>query len=208
MRIAKYDGLGAAVDEPLQALQVHPISAAVKNEGIVHADAPQPLDVQAEMVIDGRLDNDFVAGLREGKVRLVQGGNHSRAVRNPLPFGPITVPPLQPALNSLVEGFRRGGVAHDIPLQALLKGLFHRRVRTEIHIGNPHGNLAFLGSAVLDAPGSAAVQYPVKVPALIGLLSLYAPRNGGQQRRPRQPLYKISSFHVVKITKKSRSSTE
>ena len=156
------------------------------------------------MVIDGRLDNDFVAGLREGKVRLVQGGNHPRTVRNPLPFGPITMPPLQPVLDGLIKGFRRGSVAHDILLQALLKGLFHHRVRGEVHIGNPHGNLTFFGSAVLDAPGSAAVRHPVKVPALIGLPCLYAPRNGRQQRRPRHPLYKISSFHVVKITKKGQ----
>ena len=163
--IADHQDLGAGIEKPLQPLEIHPVAPVVEDHRIVHHLAAQTLGVKTELVIDRRLDDHLVAGLREGQESLADGRDHTRGIADPLPRNIPAMLLSFPGPDGLEEFFRRGGVAQDVTVQSLPKGLPDDWVRAEIHIRDPHREFTFPRSFILEAPGPGTVQHFVEIPA-------------------------------------------
>ena len=209
VRIAQDQGLRLRVEQLLQPLEIHPVAAVLEKERVVHGHPAEALDIQAEMVIHRRLDDDLVARLRKGEIGLVDGRDDAGGIADQLLVRRVAMGLPLPGGDGLHERFRRGRIAQDIPVQPLLQRRADIRVRPEIHVGDPHRNLPVRGPSILDAPGARPVDDFIKTPAFRGL----AARGAGRQRGPdragrhqrrraggRHALQKCPSFHRNKDT--------
>ena len=209
VRIAQDQGLRLRVEQFFQPLEIHPVAAVLENKRVVHGHPAKPLDVQAEMVIDRRLDDDLVARLGKGEIGLVDGRDDAGGIADPLLVRRVAMGLPLPSGDRLHERFRRGRIAQDIPVQPLLQRRADIRVRPEIHVGDPHRNLPVRSPSIFDAPGAGPVDDFLEIPAFRGLAARGAGRQRGsdradrhQRRRAggRHTLEKCPSFHRNKDT--------
>ena len=114
--IAEYQHLGLGVDELLQPLEVHAVLAILEYHGVIHSDASEPFDIELEMVIDRRLDDDLVARIGESQVSLVDACDDAWGVVDPFALNLAMMVVLYPLMDGIDEGRRRGGVAKHLAL--------------------------------------------------------------------------------------------
>ena len=203
VRIAQDEGLRPVVDQALQALEVHVVPPVLEKEGIVHGHAPQPLDIQPEVVVYGRLDDDLVARFRKSEIGLVDGGDDSGRIGDPVPLRDEPMDLLLPEGDGVDKSLGRGGVPQRVPIQAPAESFRHIRVRPEVHVRDPHRDFPVGGPAPFDAEGAAAVDDLVEVPTVGDPARLAArqhrpDRSGREERRSRggrHALEKCPAFH-------------
>ena len=204
--IAEYDSLGALVDKPLKAFEVHPVLSVLENQRIVH-DLPSKAQGEVlERVIDRRLDYYPVARFGEPQIGLVDGCYDPGGIVDPFPRYRIPVRGFHPVPYRSDELFRSGSISHYIPPEPFRKGVPDGRIGPEVHVRYPHGDLAFSGPAPLDAPGSGAVDHLVEIPALTGgipsgrtSLQELACRQQGSRPGRHHPFKERSSFHCPRF---------
>ena len=78
VRAAQDEHSRPRIDDLLEAVKVHLPAAIANDQGVLHHPAAVRLHAQGKGIVDGRLDDDAVAGLREGEDRGGQAGEHGR----------------------------------------------------------------------------------------------------------------------------------
>ena len=197
VRITQDQRFRFLVKQFFQPLEVHPVAAVLEDEGIVHSHPAEPFDVQAKMVIHRRLDDDLVARFRKGEIGLIDGRDDAGGIADPFLFRRVVMGLPLPGGDGLHECIRRGRIAQDIPVQTLPKSFRHIWVRPEIHIGDPHRNLAVRRPSILDAPGAGPVNDFIEVPAFRGLAARRAGRQRGPDRTGRHQRRSAGSRHAL-----------
>ena len=140
-----------SVDPGPQVVEVHRVAPAVEAEGVADDPAAVVLDGVIEGVIDGRLDDDRVAGAGEGPDDIVQGRHDPGGHGDPVLLDRPAVSPTHPADGGLEERGRREGVSEDAVFDPPPQGFDHGRRGLEVHVGHPQGD------GVLDAEDPAGV---------------------------------------------------
>ena len=111
VRIAQDQDLGPLIEKLLQALEIHPVMPILQDHRIIHGNATGPLDVQFEMVIDRRLDDNLVTRLRESQISLVDPGNDPGRITDPFRIEIETVVITLPESDRIEISLRRMGIA-------------------------------------------------------------------------------------------------
>ena len=95
---------------------------AVEEQGIVDDLSSQPLGILLEEVVNGRHDDDAVARLAKGEVRLIDGGDDARAIGYPIFLDLPVMHSLLPMDDALVVLVRCKGITHHITVQPFFQG--------------------------------------------------------------------------------------
>ena len=116
------------------------------------------------MVVDRRLDQDFVARLRQGLDDGRQGGDDACRMEHPFrPYLPA-VAAAEPPRNRVVVGFRSRRIPENVVLHPPLQGGCDSGCRTEVHVGHPHGQHLGIGIHIpFDRVRPAARDYFIEI---------------------------------------------
>ena len=116
------------------------------------------------MVVDRRLDQDFVARLRQGLDDGRQGGDDACRMEHPFrPYLPA-VAAAEPPRNRVVVGFRSRRIPENVVLHPPLQGGCDSGCRAEVHVGHPHGQHLGIGIHIpFDRVRPAARDYFIEI---------------------------------------------
>ena len=121
-----------------QLVKVHFILSVLAHaQWVVHHRSAGALNRQAKQVIDRRLDEDFIAGLREGIQHKSNAFHHTRHETDPLRRNAPIVVCRHPVDNGGAVVGRFGRVAQNWMRQTIAQGIENEIGGGKIHIGHP-----------------------------------------------------------------------
>ena len=160
-----------------QVAEVYAIGAVFVNQAIGYDLAPVVTDNREEAVVHRGLNEDFVARCGERFYDDGEGGDYSGGVEYPFFFDGQAVPPLEPADDGGVVGFRGFYVSEDAVFYSFFQGFNDCRSGAEVHIGYPHRECVFaFGCVPFEGVCSLAGNYFIEV-VFHGLMCFVLPTN-------------------------------
>ena len=93
-----------------QPIEIHLVPSVLEYQRVIDRDSPHTLDVQAEVVIYWRLDDNFVSRLCESEISLVDARDDSRSVAYPFPVKIKAMITLLPSMDNIIKLRRDGSV--------------------------------------------------------------------------------------------------
>ena len=167
MRIAE-DECTAALHVAAQAVEVDVVVPVAQVERRTHHFTLQPFGNEEKGMIDGRHHQYLVARLRKAEQGKGLSTHDTRHKRQPVgPHFPLMAL-LQPATDGGVPSFASRCIAQHLVLQPAAQGIHHKRWRTEVHVGHPHGRQVVVSPYILHAVplhriGTTTVNYFVEI---------------------------------------------
>ena len=169
VRVAEQEELDVVLDDGLLELyEIDLVMAVFEQQRAVHELAVVVADDGAERVVDGLLDEDGVAGGREGldghREREDDARRHDEAISG----GRIAVLLAHPAREHLAVRGPRVGVAEDTVLDAARELVEDGLRRAEVHVRHPERQhvlrvAALRGKIVFEAGGTPPVDDFIKI---------------------------------------------
>ena len=169
VRVAQEKHAASRVAHLLEIPEVHAVAAVgVEDEGVAHHLPAVALGREAEGVIHGRLDDDFVAGRGEDIHCHADALHDAGDVAEPFALRPPPVVRGHPVCHALPVFVRNHGVAQDGMVQPPAQRLDDKVRRGEVHVCHPQreeGGVAetFRQHTVLVVVAAAAVDDAVKI---------------------------------------------
>ena len=169
VRAAEQEELDFILDDLIFKVgKVDLVVAVFEDERAVDEQAPVLADDLAERVVDGLLQEDGVAGLREAAHGRGQRKDDARRDGQGLRRGRPAVVRCHPVDDGLLVRFLRVGVAEDAVLDAARELFDDGLRRAEVHIGDPERQdalrvAALDGKVVFEARGAAAVDDCIEI---------------------------------------------
>ena len=153
VRVAEQEhpALGIGVEKAVQAVEVHGVTTILeREEWVVDHLAVVALGREAEGMVDGRLDDDFLVGSEEDVDGHTDALDDAGDVGEPLRANVPVVMLVDPADDGGAIVGRLDGVAEEGVLEAPAEGVGDEVRGLEVHVGHPKGQQVGVAVARLE----------------------------------------------------------